>query len=51
MCLLSQNKVKNGISEKLKPIKNQVLMEDMSDSKSYLQAWEKSAEIIEECLR
>ncbi len=50
MCLLSQNKVKNGIVEKLQPIKNQVLIEDMSDSKSYLQAWEKSAKIIEGCL-
>ncbi|MBS9780316.1 MAG: zinc ABC transporter substrate-binding protein [Moraxellaceae bacterium] len=51
MCLLSQNKVKNGISEKLNSINNQILMEDMSDSKSYLQAWEKSAEIIDGCLR
>ncbi len=50
MCLLSQNKVKNGIAEKLKPINNQILIEDMSDSESYLQAWEKSAKIIERCL-
>ncbi len=51
MCLLSQNPLKQGIFEKLQPVNNKVIIEDMSDSKSYLQGWERSAKIVIECLQ
>lgn len=50
MCLITQSKPKDGIANKLAPITNKVLIEDMSDSESYLQAWEKESQKIIDCL-
>ncbi len=50
MCLLTQSELREGTKNKLKPIVNNVLVEDMSDSDSYLQAWKHSAQLIESCV-
>lgn len=50
MCLLTQSEPRDGTKNKLKPIVNNVLIEDMSDSDSYLQAWKHSAQLIESCV-
>ncbi len=51
MCLLSQSQLKSGVEDKLKPVISKVMVEDLSDSDTYLQAWQNSAQKVNECLQ
>lgn len=50
MCLLSQSPAKEGIKTKLAPVTNAVLIEDMSDSDNYLEAWKNESQKIIDCI-
>lgn len=51
MCLITQSPARDGIVNKLKPIQTNVLIEDMSDNNSYIEAWKAESQKIVDCLK
>ncbi|PIE47352.1 MAG: zinc ABC transporter substrate-binding protein [Gammaproteobacteria bacterium] len=50
MCLITQNKAKVGVINKLAPITNTVLREDMSGNTSFIDAWKNESQKMIDCV-